>query len=138
MKIPLLAILTLLPCLAVAQSTTDSDSTTSTNAPSDSGPKHWHHHHPSAAEQLTWLTTKLDLTSTEQGQIGPVLTSRDAQMKTIFENTSLTKEQKHAQIKALMESTNQQIESFLSPEQVTEFEALHQHHHGDVDSSSNQ
>lgn len=74
------------------------------------------------------MTTKLGLSSTQQGQIGPVLTSKDTQMKSIFENTSLTKDQKHAQMEALMKSSNQQIESFLNPAQVQTFEQLHQHH----------
>jgi hypothetical protein len=143
MKLPLLAILTFLPCVALAQSTADSDSTSdsgstsSTDKCSDSGHKHWHHHSP--AQQLAWLTTKLSLSDTQQGQIGPVLTSRDTQLKTIFENQSLSKEQKHAQAKSVFESTNQQIESFLDGDQVTEFEALHHHHHhhgADADSSS--
>ena len=125
MKIPLLVTLAFLPCLALAQSTTD---TSSTNCPSCSGPKHWQHHPQSPEQQLAFLTTKLGLSETQQGQIGPVLVSRDAKLKTIFEDTSLTKEQKHEQIKALMESTNTQIESFLTPEQVTQFEALHQDH----------
>ena len=127
MKLPLLAILTLLPCVAWAQATTDSGSTSSTNQPTCSAPKHrWHHH--DAAQQLQWLTTKLDLSSTQQGEIGPVLTSKDSQMKTIFHNTSLSKEQKHEQIKALMQSSKQQIESYLNPTQVQTFEQLHHHH----------
>jgi hypothetical protein len=134
MKLPLLAILTFLPCVALAQSTADSDSTSSTDKCSDAGHKHWHHHSP--AQQLAWLTTKLGLNDTQQGQIGPVLTSRDTQLKTIFENQSLSKEQKHAQAKSVFESTNQQIESFLNGDQVTQFKALHHHHHHDSASDS--
>jgi len=128
MKIPLLAILTFLPCLALAQSTTDSTPTPASNPPSGSGAKPWHHEHKSPEEQLAWLTTKLGLSATQQGQIKPVLVSKGEQLKTIFENTSLTEEQKHDQVKALFESTNQQIESYLNPAQVTQFKELHPHH----------
>jgi hypothetical protein len=128
MKLPLLALLTLLPCAAWAQATTGSDTTTSTNQAACSGPKHRRYHHDEA-QQLQWLTTKLGLSSTQQGQIGPVLSSRDTQMKTIFQNTSLSKEQKHEQVKALVQSSKQQIESYLNPTQVQTFEQLH-HHHG--------
>ena len=124
MKLPLLAILTFLPCLALADSTTDSTSTPFTTQSSETG----HHHHLSPEQQLAWLTTKLGLSTTQQGQIGPVLISRDAQLKTIFEDKSLTEDQKHEKIKALFESTNLQIESFLNPAQVPVFKALHQHH----------
>ena len=122
MKIPLLITLAFLPCLALAQSTT------STNQPSCNGPKLGQHQPPSPEQQLARLTTKLGLSDTQQGQIGPVLVSRDAQFKTIHENTSLSEDQKHEQMKALMESTNQQIESFLNPAQVAQFKEMHQHH----------
>jgi len=106
----------------MAQATTD------TAPPSDTTTKEWHHHHKTPEQQLAFLTTKLDLSATQQGQIGPVLTSRDTQIKAIRDNTTLTEDQKHEQIKAVIESTNQQIESFLNPTQVTEFKDLHQHH----------
>jgi hypothetical protein len=122
MKLPLLITLAFLPCIALAQSTTPS-----TNCPSCAGQKEWHHHPQSPEKQLAFLTSKLGLSDTQQGQIGPVLVSRDAQLKTIFQDTSLTKEQKHEQVKALMESTNTQIESFLNPAQVAQFKELHQH-----------
>ena len=131
MKLPLLITLAFLPCLALAQGTSgsDSDSTPSTNQPSCSGPKHGHHHHHFSPEkQLAFLTSKLGLSTDQQATIGPILVSRDAQLKTIFQDKSLTKEQKHEQIKALFESTNTEIEAALTPEQVTQFEALHQHH----------
>jgi len=122
MKLPLLVTLAFLPCLALAQSTTD------TNQPSGTAPKEWQHHHQSAEQQLAFLTTKLTLSDTQQGQIKPVLVSRDVKFKAIREDASLTDAQKHEKIKALMESTNQQIESFLNPAQVAQFKELHQHH----------
>jgi len=128
MKIPLLVTLTFLPCLALAQSTTDTSDTPSTNQPSASGQPQEHHHFRSPDQQLAWLTAKLTLSDIQQGQIKPVLVSRDEQLKAIHENTSLTDEQKHEQVKELMHSTNQQIESFLNPAQVAEFKELHQHH----------
>lgn len=129
MKLPLLAVLAFLPLVAVAQSTTDSDSTASSaDQSSDTVHKH-RHHHLDPTQQLAFLTKKLNLTTNEQGDIGPVLTSRDTQAKTIFQDQSLTKEQKHDQIKALRESSDKQIESYLNAEQVTQFEALHHHHH---------
>ena len=123
MKIPLLAILAFLPCLALAQSTTN------TNQPSCNGPKQWEHHQQSPEKQLARLTTKLGLSQTQQGQIGSILVSRDEQLKTIFQNTSLTKEQKLDQVKTLMENTNQQIETYLTSEQDAQFQALQRHHH---------
>jgi len=122
MKLPLLVTFAFLPCLALAQSTTD------TNQPSCTAPNQWHHHHHSPEQQLAWLTTKLGLSDIQQGQIKPILVSRDEQLKALHENTSLSEDQKHEQMKALIESTNQQIVSFLNPAQVAQFKELHQHH----------
>jgi len=74
------------------------------------------------------LTTKLSLSDTQQGEIKPILVSRDEQIKAIFENTSLSEDQKHQQIQAIIESTNQQIKTFLNPAQVPIFKSLHDHH----------
>ena len=122
MKLPLLITLAFLPCLALAQSTTD------TTPPAGSEQKDWHHHPESAEKQLAWLTEKLGLSTTQQGQIGPILVSRDKQLKAIHDNTSLTEEQKHDQSKTLFENTNTQIETYLTSEQSAKFEKLHQHH----------
>ncbi len=127
MKLTLFAILTFLPCVALAQSTTNT-SPDQTDQTSASGPKEWYHHHRSPEKQLAKLTTKLGLDATQQGQIKPVLVAQAEQLKSIFENTSLTKEQKHEQIKTLRESTKQQIESFLNPTQLAQFKELHPHH----------
>ena len=116
----LLAILTFLPGLALAQT-----STTPADAPA---PQRQGHHRLDPGQDLARLTKALHLSDIQQGQIKPLPVSRDEQLKTIHENTSLTEDQKHAQMKALFESTNQQIESFLNPAQVAQFKALHQHH----------
>jgi len=121
MKLTLLAVLAFVPCLAMAQP----DSGT----PPPGGPGQWKHHDESPDQQLAHLTAKLTLTTAEQDEIKPVLVSKDEQMKAIFQNTSLTPDQKHEQIKALMDSTKTKIESYLTPAQVTLFESMHEHHH---------
>jgi hypothetical protein len=132
MKIPLLALLTFAPCLVLAQSsspdsTTSTTTTTATTTAPASGTLH-RSSHKSPKQQLAWLTTKLGLNATQQGQIAPVLVSKDAQMKTISGDTGLTDEQRHDQMSTLFENSNTQIESFLTSDQMTQFEALHQHH----------
>ena len=116
----LIAILAALPGLALAQTSTNTDT------PPPMG--QWHHHGFDPDKELAHLTKKLDLSATQQGQIKPLLVTQAANLKTIHDNTSLSDEQKHDQTKALFESTNQQIESFLNPTQVTQFQAMHQQH----------
>ena len=120
MKLKLLAILTLLPSLAIAQSTSDS-----TPPPGVGG--QWHHQGGNPDAELARLTAKLTLTSDEQSEIKPVLVSKDEQMKNIFANTSLTPAEKQEQMKTLSDSSKQKIESYLTPAQVTLFESMHDH-----------
>ena len=126
MKLPLIVTLAFLPCLALAQSSSsNSTSSAPTTRPSETA---HNYSHKSPKQQLAWLTTKLGLNVTQQGQIGPVLVSKDAQMKTISGDTSLTEKQKHDQMGSLFESSNKQVESFLTSDQATQFEAMRQHH----------
>jgi hypothetical protein len=78
------------------------------------------------AQQLTWLMGLLGLTDAQQAQIKPILVSTQSQMKAIFQNTSLTADQKHAQMKTLLDSTANQIETYLTPDQVSQLESLRQ------------
>jgi hypothetical protein len=77
---------------------------------------------------LDHLTKSLQLTSSEQDQIKPILEAEFAQMKTIYQDTTLTNDQKHQQMTALRQDTDKQIEAVLTPDQVTTFEQMHQHH----------
>jgi Spy/CpxP family protein refolding chaperone len=122
MKLPLLAFLTFLPCLALAQpAPPDADQA------SGPGAEHGQHHPEGPDRQLARLTEKLNLTDAQQAQIKPILVSRDQQLKAIFDNTSLTAEAKHDQAKKVFEGTDQKIESFLTSEQDGIFTALRQH-----------
>jgi hypothetical protein len=85
------------------------------------------HHHSNPTRELAWLTPKLGLNDTQQGQIKPLLFAKAEQLKTISEDANLTKDQKNRQTKVLYENTNQQIESFLNPAQVQTFEQQQQH-----------
>ena len=126
MKSALLATLAFLPCLALAQSMTNAPSS---SAPSSTANVKPYHHQFSPRKQLAWLTAKLGLSETQQGQIKPLLVSKDKKLKAIHQDSSLTDDQKQTKLKALFDSTHQQIESFLTPAQVTEYEAIHQQQH---------
>jgi hypothetical protein len=74
--------------------------------------------------QMQRLTTALGLTADEQTQIQPILDASHAQMKAIFQNTSLTPEQKIAQVKETSDAARSQINGLLTPAQQTAFAAL--------------
>ena len=85
------------------------------------------HHHSNPTRELAWLTPKLGLNDTQQGQIKPLLFAKAEQLKTICEDANLTKDQKNNQTKTLFENTNELIESFLNSIQVQTFEQQQQH-----------
>jgi hypothetical protein len=126
MKLPLLAVLLFVPCVALAQTSTNS--TDNPSAPTCTG-HHKHKQGHSPEQELAFLTKKLDLSDSQQQDIGPILTSAATQRKAIFENASLSKEEKHQQLKALHEQTTTQIEAQLTPDQTTTFEEMQQKHH---------
>jgi molecular chaperone DnaK (HSP70) len=129
MKNSLLLSLVLIPCLAVASTTTNPPTTTAPSQTSTNGEQPGHkHHHASPEKQLAKLTAKLQLSSVQQGMIKPLLVTKAQQIEAIHENTSLTKEQRHEQIKALHASFDQQLESYLNPAQLAEFKTMLQEH----------
>jgi len=125
MKLSLLAVLAFLPCVAVAQTSTNSTDTPA--APTCDGGKHKHKHNPE--QELAFLTKALDLSSDQQDAIKPILVSAAEKRKSIHEDTTLSDDQKHEQMKALHQDTTTQIEAQLNPDQATKFEELQQKHH---------
>jgi Spy/CpxP family protein refolding chaperone len=122
MKSPLLLVLTLLPCLAWAQTSTDTTDTSSApDSQSHQGPPHGP---PDPDKIVEHLTQELQLTSSQQDQIKQILQTEFAQMKTIHEDTTLTDDQKHQQMTALYQDSKKQIEGVLTPDQVTKFDQM--------------
>jgi Spy/CpxP family protein refolding chaperone len=78
------------------------------------------------ADQLQHLTTALNLTADQQTQIKPILDAAHAQVRTIFQNASLTPQQKFTQVKDVLEAANGQINGILTPAQQSAFAALKQ------------
>ena len=73
---------------------------------------------------LQRLTTQLGLTTDQQNQIKPILDAAHTQVVAIRQNTSLTEEQKFAQIKDTMEAAHGQIAGILTPAQQQQLAAL--------------
>jgi len=123
MKLPLLALFAVLPCLAIAQTSTNgTDNPTPPSCGNGGGPKE-HRPHPL---DLAHLTAALNLTADQQAEIGPILSSAADQRKAIFDNTSLDPQDKQAQLKSLHEQTVTQIEAVLTQDQVAKFQKMQQ------------
>jgi protein CpxP len=73
---------------------------------------------------LQMLSEKLNLTEDQKAKLKPVLQDQAQQMKAVRDDTSLTPEQKAAKKKAIHETTHDQINAVLTPEQQEKFKEM--------------
>lgn len=101
MKAFLLAAIVVLPCLALAESTTIS---------------------PEATKELTVMTSKLKLSVSQQNKIRPMLANEFTKRQAVQDNTTLSDKQQHDQIGAIHRATCKQIKTVLTPGQMAQIE----------------
>ena len=89
-----------------------------------------HHRHPSPERETARLTKQLNLTSDQAAKIEPILADRDQKMKDLWSNTALAPQDKHQQMRAIHQSTQQQLDAVLTPDQVQQLKAMHHGHRG--------
>lgn len=79
-------------------------------------------------EQLKHFTKALNLTADQQSQIKPFLESSHQQMMQLHEDQSLSREDRMAKMKGIMDDTHSKIEGVLNDEQKQKFEAMKKEH----------
>jgi len=113
-------------------------------APSGSQPAHehgeWHHGPPSAAEHMQHLTKELNLTADQQAKIKPILEDQQKQMEALHQDSTLSKEDRHAKAMEMHKNFASQIRGLLTAEQQKKLDAMmaehehemmgHHHEHG--------
>jgi hypothetical protein len=82
------------------------------------------HGHGREGFRLAELTAKLSLTPDEVKVIEPIIESGRSQAKAIHEDDSLSPQEKHAKMKAVMDSTRSQIRATLTADQQKIFDTL--------------
>lgn len=83
------------------------------------------HHGPMSPDQeLAHMTKSLGLSTDQQSQIKPILQDRQTQMMQIHQNSSLSRDDKMTQMKALDDSSNQKVEAVLDDQQKAKFERM--------------
>ena len=85
-----------------------------------------HHNGESVDQHLQMLSEKLNLTDDQKAKLKPVLQDQMQQMKAVREDSSLSQEQKHAKMKSIHESLDDQINAVLTPEQQAKFKQMRQ------------
>ena len=80
------------------------------------------HMNPDA--QLQHMTRMLDLTPDQQSQIKPILEARQQQMQALFQNQSLSRDDRRSQAQQIRTDTHAKIEAVLNDQQKQKFQAM--------------
>jgi hypothetical protein len=86
-----------------------------------------HRRHMRPAFVLGELTAKLGLTADEQKSVGSIIANCDSQLKALRQDDSVSKEDKRAQMKTILDTTRGQIRAALTPAQQAIFDTLPTH-----------
>ena len=70
------------------------------------------------------MTKELGLSADQQAQIKPVLVDRQQKMEALFQNQSLSREDRRAQMMAIRQDSNTKIEAALNDQQKQKFAAM--------------
>ncbi len=93
-------------------------------------PNGFHHHGPNPEREAKRLSKLLNLTPDQTAKIEPILANRDQQMEAIHSNGQLTQQAAREQMKALHQTTEQQLAGVLTPEQLQQMKQMHRGPHG--------
>jgi periplasmic protein CpxP/Spy len=95
-------------------------------APPQQGQGDWGHGRRgmNADAQLKHLTKQLDLSAEQQGQIKPILESRDQQMKQLWQDQSIAQQDRFTKMKAIRDDSKAKIEAVLNDTQKQKYEAM--------------
>jgi Spy/CpxP family protein refolding chaperone len=74
--------------------------------------------------QLQHMTKQLDLSSDQQTQIRPILVDRQQKMQALWQNQSLSREDRHTQMQSIREDSKSKIEAVLNDQQKQKFDAM--------------
>ncbi|MFZ0742831.1 MAG: hypothetical protein WAM85_00400 [Terracidiphilus sp.] len=75
-------------------------------------------------QMLKHMTKQLDLTADQQSQIKPLLVDRQQKMQAVFQDDSLSREDRRAKMRSIQEDTHSKIEAVLNDQQKQKFEAM--------------
>ncbi len=83
-------------------------------------------HAPNPHRQTVRLAKELNLTPDQRAKVEPILASRDQQFAALRTNNSLAPTDLHKQMRAIQQSTRQQLNSVLTPDQMQQFKSIQQ------------
>lgn len=101
------------------------------NSPNANAPYHHKHHGPpSPQRQAEFLSKKLNLSADQTAKLTPIFADRDQKTQALFQDQSLSQDQRHAQMKAIHQNTEQQLATVLTPDQLQQLKSMKHGHRG--------
>ena len=92
------------------------------------------HHLPTVDAHLKALSEKLNLTADQQEKARPILKEMQEAMQRVMNDTTLTPEQMHEQMRPMHEKADRKLREFLTDEQKKTLDELESHSHPDLHS----
>jgi Spy/CpxP family protein refolding chaperone len=87
-------------------------------------------HAPNPHQQAVHLSKVLNLTPDQTAKLEPILADRDQKMEAIHSNGQLTQQEVRQQMMEVRRSTQQQLETVLTPDQMQQMRSMEQEHRG--------
>ena len=82
--------------------------------------------HMDPDRQLEHMTRMLSLSADQQSQIKPLLVDRQQKMQAVFQDQSLSREDRRARMQSIRQDSQTKIEAVLNDQQKQKFEAMQQ------------
>ena len=101
------------------------------NSPNANAPyRHHGHHAPNPQRQAEMISKKLNLSADQTAKLTPIFADQDQKTQALFQDQSLSPQQRHEQMRAIHQSTEQQLATVLSPDQLQQLKAMRHNHRG--------
>ena len=101
-----------------------------TPAPDTGTPQHqWHHRQPSPEREAARISRVLNLSPDQTAKLEPIFADRDQKMAALWQNQNLAPQDRHEQMRAIQQSTREQLSTVLTPDQLQQLKTL-RHEHG--------
>jgi Spy/CpxP family protein refolding chaperone len=110
--------------VAFAQQTQLPENTPNANAPAH----HFRHHAPDPQHQAEFISKKLNLSADQTAKLTPIFADRAQKFQALMQDQSLTSEQRHEQMKAIHQNTEQQLATVLTPDQLQQLKTMRHGH----------
>src|SRR5262249_44135939 len=81
---------------------------------------------PTPEQVVSKMSDKLSLSADQRNKITPIITDRQAKLKALNANTSLSRPQRLRQMRSIFESSDSQINAILTPEQQQKYTQMKQ------------